>query len=273
MKYIFVLITLFILFTGCDIQRKIYSSTQVNNPSLEGKGDYSVSLTYSLPPGFDLNTGYAITNRLAVIGGVFTYKNSDQEESYYLFSANRDSSSLLYKHKGFHIGTGILIPLSQQKSSLFLSFFAGLTKGSFEMRESFYETAPNPGVTPRFNFYKSNINRWFVQGSLNLYHPLIHSSFSSRLNYAGYGNTRTDYDLNQQVSFNLPPNGYPKWSSFLDFSFDTKIFFSKNPMFGLQLFGTATTRLNREEFNFYYYPFRAGIGIVVKSPFSTQLKK
>lgn len=274
MKYIFIFILTIILFSSCTIERRLYSPTQVNSPCVEEKSDYSASLSYSSPSGFDFNGGYAITNRWAVIGGLYTYKNKDQEENNNLFSQNRDSSLLLYKHTGFHIGTGVYIPLSKDnKLATFISFFGGYTKGSFEMQESFYEVSPTPSTSPKLNFYKSDINRWFIQGSINLSDRFFHQSFITRFNYVGYNNINTDYTANEQVSFNLPDVGYPKWSSFLDFSFDTKIFFSKEQRLGLQFFGTVSTRLNSEDYNFYYYPFRMGVGIVLKSPFVVQTKK
>lgn len=268
MKYIFTIFTLSLLYSSCSIQRKLYSPTQVNNPSLQAKKDHSLSLTFSIPSGFDFTGGYAITNRLALIGGVYSYKNKDKQEDYSLFSSTRDSAALSYKHKGFHAGVGIYIPLSQKKLSTFISFFGGYTKGNFEMREAFYEISPTPSTSPKLNFYKSDINRWFIQGGINLYHKFIHQSFITRFNYVGYSNVNTDYTFDQQTFFNLPPLVYPKWSSFLDFSFDTKIFFSKNQMVGLQIFGTVTTRLNKEDYNFIIYPFRLGAGIVFKSPFN-----
>lgn len=274
MRYVFITILTIVFFASCTIERRLYSPTQVNNPCLEGKNDYSVSLSYSSPSGFDFNSGYAITNRWAVIGGLYTYKNRDREENNYLFSQNRDSALLLYKHKGFHIGTGVYIPLSKEKKlATSISFFGGYTKGSFEMQESLYEVSPTPSTLPKLNFYKSDINRWFLQGSISLSDNFIHQSFITRFNYVGYNNINTDYTANEQVSFNLPDVGYPKWSSFLDFSFDTKIFFSKERNFGVQFFGTVSTRLNRKDFNFYYYPFRGGIGIILKSPFVAQKKK
>ena len=115
MRYLFITILTIVFFASCTIERRLYSPTQVNNPCLEEKNDYSVSLSYSSPSGFDFNSGYAITNRWAVIGGLYTYKNRDREENNYLFSQNRDSALLLYKHKGFNIGTGVYIPLSKEK--------------------------------------------------------------------------------------------------------------------------------------------------------------
>lgn len=273
MKSVFILFVSPAFFSNCNIERKLYSPTQVNNPSLKTKNDYSLSLAYSTPSGFDFNAGYAITNRLAVIGGAYTYKNRDKEESYSIFPSHKDSSILVYKHNGFHAGTGIYFPLSKKKSSEFVAFFLGYTKGSFEMREKLYDLTNTP-ASPKLNFYKSDLNRWFIQGSFNSYHGIFDFSFTTRFNYAGYNNVTTDYDDNQQYSFSLPPKAYPKWSSFLDFSFDTKIFFSKTQAFGLQLFGTAATRLNRKDYNFYYYPFRLGFGIVLKPPLNNQqLKK
>jgi hypothetical protein len=273
MKFISIIVASVFLFSNCStIQRRLYSSTQVNNPSLKEKNDYSASVTFSTPSGFDFNGGYAITNWLGLIGGLYAYKNRDKEESYYLLSATRDSAALQYKHKGFHLGAGVFFPLSKKNPINFLSVFAGYTNGNFEMKEAFYGDVGMPG-TPRLNFYKSDINRWFLQSSLNFYLEHVHQSFITRFNYAGYDNVITDYDLNQQSSFNLPPTAYPKWSSFLDFSFDTKIFFSDNERIGLQLFGSIATRLNRKDFNFYYYPFRLGMGIVIKSPLKSKESK
>lgn len=270
MKWVVLFSVVIVCISACTINHRLYSSTQVNNPSLESKNDYSVNLSYSNPSGFDFNGGYAITDRWAIIGGLYSYKNKDQEENFFLFSSDHDSSSLSYKHKGFHIGTGIFIPLSKTPS-IFLSFFSGYTNGSFEMREVLYN---NNATIPKLNFYKSDINRWFLQGALNLYFPSVHQSFITRLNYVGYGNVVTDYTANEQSAYNLPPVVYPKWSTFLDFSFDTKIFFSKEQRLGLQIFGIATGRLNRKEHNFNYYPFRLGAGIVLKSPFKkTESKK
>lgn len=251
MKFIFIIFISIFIFSSCStIQRRLYSSTQVNNPSLKEKSDYSASVTVSTPAGFDLNGGYAITNRFALITGLYAHKNKDKEESYQLFSTTSDSAALQYKHKGFHIGAGTFFPLSKKNSTNFLSIFGGYTKGNFAMKETFYSDIGTPGI-PRLNFYKSDINRWFLQTGLNLYFKNVHQSFITRLNYAGYDNVTTDYTPDQQYSFKLPPTGYPKWSSFLDFSFDTKIFFSDNERIGLQLFGSIATRLKEEDFNFY----------------------
>ena len=268
MKYFFIIVSLAMFCTSCsNIQRKIYSPTLVNNPSLQAKNDYSLSLAVSVPAGVDLNAGYAITNRLAVIGGLYSYKNNDKEIDYSLFSINQSTASLSYKNKGFHLGAGLFMPISKKMPAAFISFFGGYTKGNFEMRESFYETSPTPVTSPKLNFYKSDLNRWFLQGSFNWYDQFIHQSVIARFNYAGYGNVTTDYTAAEQYSFNFPPFAYPRWSSFLDVSFDTKIFFSKKHLVGLQLSGTTTFRLKRQDFNFHYYPFRMGVGIVLKMPF------
>lgn len=255
--------------SGCTIERKLYAPTQINNPSLQAKNDYFFSGSIGTPAGADINGGFALTGNWAIIGGLYTYKNRDKEENYYLFSSSRDSANLTYRHKGFHIGTGFFFPLSRNKDfPLVMSFFGGNTKGSFQMNEEFYEIAPNPSISPAYNYYKSDISRWFLQGSINLYTRYIHQSLLSRFNYVGYNNVRTDYTFDQQVAFNLPPQAYPRWSSFLDFSFDTKIFFPGKQRLGIQFFGIATTRLNRRDLNFYIYPFRLGIGLVIKSPFT-----
>ena len=266
MKNIFIICFL-ISFCSCSvIQRRIYSPAQVNSPSLQQKKDYNLSLLVSTPSGFDFNGGYALTNRLAVIGGLYTYKNRDTEEDFSVFSTNIDSSLLLYKHKGFHAGAGAFIPLVQEKNSFFMSFFGIFTKGNFEMREKLFSNTI-PSSSPKLNFYKGKINRWSLQGSLHFYNKIIHQTLTTRLNYVGYNNVVTDYTLSEQTSFNLPPIAYPEWTTFLDFSFDTKIFFTKKQTLGLQLFGTVTGLLNRKDYNFYYYPMRLGVGFVLKPPY------
>lgn len=267
MKYFFVLLYISFFYSSCTIERKLYSPTQVNNPSLQEKNNYSISTTLSTPTGFDISGGYAITNRLAIIGGAFHYRNNDHQQSYSIFSANRDSSFLTYKHKGFHAGAGYYFPLSKKKSSEFIAIFGGYTKGNFEMREKLYELNTS-SRTLKLNYYKSDLNRWFLQSSINSYHDVVHFSLISRFNYVAYKNVNTDYDNNQQQEINLPPYAYPEGSSFLDFSFDTKIFFSKEQKAGLQIFSVITSRLNKKDFDFYIYPFRMGIGLFLNSPFT-----
>ncbi len=268
MKPFLILLTASIaLISSCTIERKIYTPTQVNDPSLQKAGDYNFTATYSSPRGFDVNGGYAIGKHIAVIAGLNFYKNTDREQQYNFFSSSRDSSILEYKHNGFHAGAGYFFPISRDKNSVFISFFAGIIKNKFEMHESLFEVSPTPSVSPKLNFYKSDIDRWFLQSSLNFYEDRVHGSLSTRFNYTGYNNVTTDYTYNEQTAYNLPPFAYPKWSSFLDFSLDVKYFFNKNQSLGLQTFLVSTSRLNRKDFNFYYYPFRVGIGFVLKAPF------
>lgn len=261
-----VIVICIIALSSCTINRKIYSPVEVNNPSLQNKNDYSANLSYGLPSGFDINGGYAITNRIALTAGLFSHKNNDREEEYYLFSDRRDSSELLYKHNGLQIGAGVYFPISRDKKTIFLSFYGGYIKGNFEMREKLYQTYPTQSTTPKLNFYKSNLNRYFLQVSLNSYLSQVHLSFTTRFMYAGYDKVVTDYDNNEQINYRLPPNGNPKWSSFLDFSLNSRFFFAKNEQIGLQLSCIANTRLNREGFNFDYYALRTSLGIVIKSP-------
>lgn len=266
-----ILLSIFSLFlSGCVIERRLYVPTQVNNPYLQKAGDYSISATYSNPTGFDVNGGIAITNHFALIAGYNNYKVTDKETESNIFSSNFDSAILHYKHKGFHAGVGGYFPLSKSNSLANISVFGGLIKNKFSMQEKLYALSPNPSTTPKQNFFDSDINRWFLQAGINLYPDIFQISFTSRFNYAGYENVNTDYDSNEQYSYNLPPVAYPKWSSFLDFSFDATCYFNKSKTLGVQLFSVLTTRLDRREYNFYYYPGRAGIGLVYKR---AQIKK
>ena len=158
MKNIVIFFLLTVICSCRVIQRKIFSPTQINNPSLQQKKDHSFSLTYSTPSGFDFTGGYAITNRLAIIGGAYTHKNRDEEEAYSIFSRYNASSRLLYRHKGFHGGAGAYFPLSKKNNENIVSFFAGYTTGSFRMDETLYENSPDTSAPARVSFYKSNIN-------------------------------------------------------------------------------------------------------------------
>ena len=263
------LVVFIILCTLCScasIQRRLYTPTQINTPSLQKKNDHNFSISVSSPSGFDLHSSYAITNRLAILGGLFTYRNKDTEENHSIFSSDRDSAMLLYRHKGFHIGGGGYFPLSNHNSSSsFLSVFGTYTKGEFKMNETLF-SSDNPGI-PQKNFYNSDINRWALQSSLHFYSPDIHQAISVRYNYVEYENASMDYTDHEQNSYHLPPHGHSKWSSFFDFGFDTKIFFTKKETLGIQLFGLVAIRLNNEGNNFLHYPFRGGIGLVANSPF------
>jgi hypothetical protein len=263
----------FIIFLGsCTIERRIYSPTQVNNPALQNAGDYTIASAYSSPSGVDINSGYAITNRIAIIGGLNFYGNKDNEEDFDILSATYDSAVLTYKYTGFHAGAGGFFPISKDKETVFLSFFAGYIKNKFRMKESLFQGSSNPSTVPKLNFYNSNINRWFIQSAVNFYPKGFHIALASRLNFAAYDDVMTDYTVNEQSSYNLPPNGYPRVSTFLDFSFEAKYFFNKAQTLGVQTFFSITNRLNRKDFNFYYYPFRTGIGLVLKKGFMAPKK-
>jgi len=267
MKYLFICFTL-TLFCSCIIERRIYSSTQINTPSLQQKNDHSFSLTYSDPSGFDFTSGYAITNRLAIIAGAYSYRNKDHQTATLLFSNITTNAQLLYRHKGFHSGLGFYFPLSKKESGTYASFFTGYTKGNFNMDEHNVATDNSSGtITTNDFFYKSDIGRYFLQGAFNAYLDRFEISILTRYNYVAYTDVTTNYSANDQQNSNLPPLGYSKNSQFIDLAFDGKYFFTDNRMFGLHLFGCGTTRLNRKEFNFYYYPFRFGLGFVVKNPF------
>ena len=106
-----------------------------------------------------------------------------------------------------------------------------------------------------------------------MYDKLLHLSLITRFSYVGYNKIVTDYTTAEQVEYRLPDVGYKKWSPFFDFTFDTKIFFSEDHRFGMQFFGTISIRTKSEDFNFSTYPFRAGIGLVLKSPFKKAAAK
>lgn len=255
------------LLSSCAvIEHRIFSSTQINTPSLQHKNDHNFSLSASVPAGVDFQSSYALTNRLAILGGLFSYKNKDEEKRYSIFSSDRDSSLLLYKHKGFHLGTGGYFPLIKDRSPLFISVFGTYTNGDFKMIETLYDNSV-PGGS-KINYYNSDIKRLALQSSLHFYSKHIHQAFTTRYNYVVYANVNTDYTVSEQISYNLPPSGHSRYSSFVDFGFETRIFFDEKQKTGIQLFGSATARLNDKDFNFYYYPLRIGIGFIANSPFS-----
>lgn len=267
MKTIALVGTFVLLLSNCTIERKIYSPTQVINPSIQKKNDYSIHTGISFPTGADVNGGYAVTKNWAITGGFYAYKNRDREESYNLINGHQDSAILTYHHKGFQIGTGIFLPLIRKpQSPLYTSLFAGYISGEFRMKEEFYNIYPTRSFTPVLYFYNSNIGRWFIQNSMHLYTPNFHQTFSTRINFIEYNKVKTDYSSNQQISYNLPPHAYSPRSTFLDIAFDSKFFFSKKNQIGIQLFGSITTRLNSKDYDFYIQPIRLGIGLVVKSP-------
>jgi len=269
MKNLIVYCTL-IFFCSCTIQRRIYSPTAINNPSLQQKNDHSLSLTYSGPSGFDFTGGYAITNGLAIIGGAYVYRNNDHQVENDIFSDLTTNSDLLYKHKGFHGGMGYFFALSKKTKSTYASFFTGYTKGNFSMNEHAVET-DNTGTTPVTTtndyFYKSDIGRYFLQGAFNGYLDRFEISVSAKYKYVTYTNVVTNYPITIQDESNLPPLGYSKISQFLDMGFDARYFFSEKRTVGLTLFAIGTARLNRKEFNPYYYGYRLGLGVVFKNAF------
>ena len=267
MKYILIIFAI-AAFTSCSIDRRIYSPTQINNPTLREKNDHSFSLSYSAPGGFDFTGGYAITNRLAMIGGAYAYRNSDHQNETPIFYNHTTTADILYKHKGLHGGLGVYCPLSSEnRNSYYVSFFTGYYMGNFRMDEHNVRTDNSSVVEVNDYFYKSNIGRYFLQGAFNAYLNRFEISFLTRYNYVTYTNVTTNYPELEQTGSCLPPLGYSKNSQVLDIGCDAKYFFSKDGRLGLTLFGNGTLRLHRKEYNFYYYDNRFGFGLVFKNPF------
>lgn len=237
----------------------------ITNPSLQEKNDFSVNASIGEPKGFDINGGFAITDHFAVIAGLYTHKNKDVEINGGFFSSGYDSSNLVYRHNGFTIGAGSYFPLGQQGSTAYMSFFGGLNKGKFRMNENFYEISPNP--SSKVNQYTSNLNRWFLQGSLNLYGNRVESSITTRLNVVQYKNVVTDYTNDELTNFRLPPMVSKGGNTFIDFAFDFKAFYSPEIRLGVLFYFVASTRLgegndpNNTKSFYYCYPYRIGAGI------------
>ncbi len=215
---------------------------------------------------FDVNGGFALTNRLAVIAGAYRHKNKDIEMAGSIAPSgiHDDSSNLVYCHNGIALGTGLYFPVPRRSSSGYISFFGGISTGNFRMNEEMYENQINSPAPPSFHFYKSRLNRYFLQGSLNHYGKKIEVSLSAKYNLIEYNRINTDYTTGQLSSYRLPPFTTPKRNSFLDLACDFKLFFSREPRWGIQLFGLITTRLDNDEYGivrYYYYPIRIGTGI------------
>jgi hypothetical protein len=258
----FLLLTIVVL-SSCRIQRRIYSTLPINNPSVQEKNDYSVNATISDPQGFDLNGGFAITNRLALLAGAYTHKNKDVEIANG-FSSDYDSSNLVYRHNGFTLGAGVFFPLGS--SSTYLSFYGGVNKGTFKMNEALYEISPNPTGTARINSYKSDLNRYFLQGSLNHYSNAVEFSATIRYSIVEYKKVITDYTDAELAAYSLPPFVAHRSYPFIDFSMDTRVYFSQEPRWGLHVFAVASTMMNDDDdqagnSSYDYYPFRLGGGI------------
>src|SRR6476469_5773912 len=115
----FLICFILILLSSCTIRRKIYSSTQLNDPALQQKNDHSFAFSYSDPPGFDFTGGYALTNRLAIVAGAYSYRNSEHQSESLLFSNVSSAASLLYRHRGYHAGAGIYFPFVKKKPLVF----------------------------------------------------------------------------------------------------------------------------------------------------------
>lgn len=116
-------------------------------------------------------------------------------------------------------------------------------------------------------FYKSDIGRYFLQGAFNAYTGRFEMALSIRYNYVTYSNMTTNYSSDLQFENRLPPNGYSRNSQFLDVGFEGRYFFTDGRKFGMMLYAQGTTRLNRKEFDFDYYGYRFGFGLLVKNPF------
>ncbi len=257
---------IFILFvSSCTIERKIYSTLPVNNPSLQDKNDFSATASASAPGAFDFNVGFALTNRFAVIGGTYFHRNKDPE--YGRMGGSRQSADLLYRHSGITAGAGFFFPATRRRNADYFSFYTGINRGVFKLDEVLteYETNISNPVSVDTNFLKSSLNRYFLQGSFNHYGRNGELSFTSRLTWADYTKIITDYTNDQLYDNRLPPYQVPRTGLYLDIAFDARVYFSQHLPVGLLFFSQLSMRTNEGSRNYFYYPGRIGAGLFLRT--------
>lgn len=176
---------LFVLGSCTTTNRYIYTASPPNNPYFEKKGDSKIAAYYSdngnssilgmKANGFDLQTGYAITDHISIIAGYYNRKEKESEKEY-----NRPSYFVTYKRELLDGGIGFFTPVNNKKT-IFVNFYAGFGSGQFSFND-------------QSNFYENKLNKWFFQPAITFRTGAYVRFFvSPKVTYVQFKQGRTNF--------------------------------------------------------------------------------
>lgn len=208
MKNIYLLSSLFFALCSCQTPRYIYTPSPPNINYFKQKGDAKLTTVYSSGDqngpngynnGFDIQSGYALTNHFALLGSFYYRSDKDNFYGRYNYSNTiNDTASVSYKRHFFELGAGYFLPLNKKRTVTY-NIYGGIALGAFSISE--YDNLNN--TISKYN-YKNNMSKLFLQSGLNfMLSPYINFSFTDRLMsiHYGYGDSSlftgySYYDLN-----------------------------------------------------------------------------
>ncbi len=205
-KYHFLIIIISIthLFS-CTQPRYIYSASTPNNPYFKQKGDSKLAAYYAgetpnvnnksnFNQGVDLQSAYAVTNHFALTFDFYKRWEKDFYNTTYVPSY--DSSIVGYKRDLTSLGAGYFFFLDKNKEITF-NVYGGIGLGNFTIHDNTIDPSG-------YNFYKSNLTKWYLQPSFNfIINKYIYISYILKFSLVHYYNVATSYSGDELADYNL----------------------------------------------------------------------
>ena len=240
-----VLFVISVALGSCYAPRYVYSPSTQNIPLLNKKNDLEFSAFYAgsfndfkgkgnYNRGFDVQTGWAVSNHLAVMVNESARweKNVDNDTFFY-----SDSSSLSYKRSFTEFGFGYFSPLHHNEKMKF-QVFGGIAFGGSKISDDYFSSRIRTN-----KYHNSNVTKIFIQPAL-IYSPTKHFSgaLTSRFTEVIFSHITTNYtlaELNNYILDSLAISSIYFWEPAVSYTFG----FKKIPV-KLRLQGSVSILLN-----------------------------
>jgi hypothetical protein len=192
--------------TSCVAKKFVYTPSSANLIQLDSSKDFKVAINYATAGslsfgndkenksnnGIDLQTAYAINNKIAVKLDGFS-KWETNATSFINSNSITKTDRLTYQKKELSLSIGYYKLVNS--SSSFFQLFLGLASGSNKLQELFTDTASSS------NFHNMNYTKIFFQPSFSLkINQNFTSTLAAKFSLVNYNNIQTDYkDLSKEI--------------------------------------------------------------------------
>lgn len=191
------------LISSCAVPHYMYAPTAINVPSFTEKGESSTSVAFS-NHGYDIQGGYSISNRLAVLGSWYWRHEKQYTAGYQAtnigWPSNNVLDSIRYNRKFLTAGVMFFTPINPRKTIFFnLSTEYGL--GQFNMfenkrTETYNYNSPDTIFTHSINNYPATMTQVILQPSIMVHSRSVDFILSFRWSGIRYHYNETADSLN-----------------------------------------------------------------------------
>lgn len=237
---------------SCAVPHYMYTPTAANVPGFTQKNESAVDANLSLF-GVDVMGGYAVSDRVAILGSWYYRHETQYTSSKNNLSSRAHADTLHYLRILPSLGISYTAPISQDHH-LFLGVAGGFGKGRLRMSEHETFQRDSSSVTSSSALYHASLRRLYLQPEFIVKYPLIQLIASARWSGVrfGYG------DLSPLDQFDVRNHHL---YSFLEGAITFRITPPKTPWLRFQLQAGASIPGSDVEFDFHPLIGNIGVGI------------